>query len=171
MVRMQDRLWHAGPVVRDRNPHRMNKRLWASWLPLCMLLAACNAPTSLPSGNATPPSASAMPGNGDSLQWQARLSCVDCDAIQVRLQLKRDGDARGYVLTEVYVSADGDARFAERGQWRQRDERLRLRAQDGANRNYALLPDGRLQSLDRHGHPLSAREEDFLLPVADAAGR
>lgn len=112
-----------------------------------------------------------MPGNGDSLEWQAQLPCADCDAIQTRLQLQRDGDARGYVLTEVYFSADRNARFAELGQWLQHDDLLRLRAQDGAQRNYALLPDGRLQPLDRHGQPLSTREDEFLLPVADAAMR
>ncbi len=112
-----------------------------------------------------------MPGDGDSFQWQARLPCSDCDAIQVRLQLRRDGDARGYLLTEVYVSAQGDARFDEQGQWQQNDQSLHLIAQDGAQRWYALLPDGRLQPLDRHGRMLSTRDDDFLLPIVDAAMR
>lgn len=147
----------------------MNKYLRAAWLVPCLLLAACNAPTSSPPGNAATSAESMMPGNGDSLQWQAHLPCADCDGIRIELQLQRDRNASRYALTEVYVSADGDARFAERGQWQQRDALLLLRAHDGARRNYALLPDGRLQPLDRHGHPLPMDEDGFLLPVKDRA--
>ncbi len=164
---------HAGPG----QPHRtkrvrggMNTRLKFGSL-ACLLLAACNAPAPSPAGDALPAAGGAVPADGGRLQWQARLPCADCDAIQTRLQLQRDGGASGYVLTEVYVSADGDARFAERGQWQRDDDHLWLRSRDGAQRQYAVLPDGRLQPLDRHGQPLPARQDGVLLPVADAVGR
>lgn len=138
---------------------------------LCVSLAACDA--TAPQGATSPAASVVAPPilDGDSLQWQARLACADCDGIETRLQLQRVGPVRSYVLTEVYSARDGDARFTERGQWQQRDALLRLRDEQGARRAFAVLPDGRLQPLDWHGRALSERDDDFLLPVADAPGQ
>lgn len=145
----------------------MNNRLSAGMLLLCLGLAACDgaAPAGSTSSPALPPSAMDA---GDRIAWQAKLACADCDAIQTRLQLRRDGDARNYVLTEVYLAAGGDARFAEHGQWQQRDTLLHLQGNQGTRRAYGLLPDGRLQPLDRHGRALSRDGNDLLLPAGAA---
>lgn len=147
----------------------MNSRLLAGMLLSCLGLAACDG--AAPAGS-TASSTSALPPSaldaGDRIAWQAELACADCDAIETRLQLRRDGDARNYVLTEVYLAADGDARFAEHGQWQQRDALLHLQGDQGTQRAYGLLPDGRLQPLDRHGRALSRDGSDLLLPAGTA---
>ncbi len=126
---------------------------------LCVALAGCDAPP--PSSGTRAPALAA----GDGIQWQGRLPCADCEAIDTRLLLRRDGVARHYTLIEVYQAAGGDARFVEAGQWRQDGALLRLQDETGGHRTYALLPDGRLQPRDRHGRPLSSGAADFLVPV------
>lgn len=135
---------------------------------LCVVLVACDAQESADMSKPMPEPGSvhALDANG-SLQWQARLPCADCDAIETRLQLQHVHAARDYVLVEVYSAPDGDARFTEHGQWQQSDAMLLLRDEQGAQRVYGVLPDGRLQPLDRHGRVLSRRDDDFLLPVVD----
>lgn len=125
----------------------------------CLALAGCDAPGP---GAAAP----TLPDRDDGrVQWQGQLACADCIAIDTRLQLSRASGANPYTLTEIYQAGDGEARFDERGQWRQHDALLWLRASDGAERVYVLLPDGRLRPSDRRGRPLSRRQDDFLLPV------
>ena len=146
-----------------RHNRAMPRSLPASILLLCIALAACDAPT--PASRAPRLQAPALDAGGGRIQWQGRLPCADCDAIDTQLLLLRNGAARNYTLTEVYQAGDGGARFVEKGQWRQ--ERALLRLQDGAGsrRAYALLPDGRLQPRDWHGRPLSPGADDFLVPV------
>lgn len=141
----------------------MHRLLPVPVLLLCIALAGCDAPA--PSAPARGPQDPALDAGGGSIQWQGRLSCADCDAIDTHLLLRRDGAARHYILTEVYQAADGGARFIERGQWRQERDLLRLLDDAGGRRTYALLPDGRLQARDRHGRPLSPDAGDFLVPV------
>lgn len=94
-------------------------------------------------------------GAGDGqAAWQGRVPCADCRGIDVRLVLDREGGQRRYLLVETYRSAEGGLRFVEHGQWRQDAALLRLSAEHGGQRTYALLPDGRLQSRDSRGRPL-----------------
>jgi hypothetical protein len=146
-----------------RHNRAMSRSLPASILLLFIALAACDAP--VPASRAPRLQAPALDAGGGRIQWQGRLPCADCDAIDTQLLLQRNGAARNYTLTEVYQAGDGGARFVEKGQWRQ--ERALLQLQDGAGsrRAYALLPDGRLQPRDWHGRPLSPGADDFLVPV------
>lgn len=139
----------------------MNRFGPACCLLLCVALAACDAPAPTASRRTPVP----LPGDGspDRIQWQARLPCADCAAIDTRLVLQRDGANRAYTLTEIYVAADGGARFIERGQWRRAAMLLRLQGADGGHRTYALLADGSLWATDSHGRPLSA--DTVLVPV------
>jgi hypothetical protein len=106
----------------------MPRFLPASVLLLCLALAACDAPA--PSSRAPGPRPPALDAGGGRIEWQGRLPCADCDAIDTRLLLQRNGAARNYTLTEVYQAGDGGARFVENGHWRQ--DRALLRLQDGA---------------------------------------
>jgi hypothetical protein len=146
-----------------RHNRAMPRLLPAFVLLPCLALAACDAPA--PSSPATGARAPALDAGDGRIEWRGSLPCADCDAIDTRLSLLRDGAARNYTLTEVYQAGEGGARFVEHGRWRQ--ERALLRLQDGAggHRAYALLPDGRLQPRDRHGRPLSPGADDFLVPV------
>jgi hypothetical protein len=137
----------------------MPRLLPAPVLLLCIALAGCDAPP--PSG----PRAPALDAGGGSIRWQGRLPCADCEAIDTKLLLRRDGAARRYTLTEAFQAADGGARFVETGQWRQERALLRLHADTGSRRTYGLLPDGRLQPRDRHGRSLASGAADFLVPV------
>ncbi|RFP59210.1 hypothetical protein D0Y53_11520 [Luteimonas weifangensis] len=149
--------------TRLRHNRAMKRRLPAFALLPCVVLAACDAPAP----RAPPAPVPALAAGDGSIQWQGRLPCADCSAIEVQLQLQRAGTRRDYILTEVYRAAAGDARFLERGQWRQQQALLHLRGSDGSRRVYALLPDGRLQPRDRHGRALlPRRDDDALVPVA-----
>lgn len=142
-----------------RHNRGMSRLLPVPVLLLCIALAGCDAP---------PPSAARAPAldaGGASIQWQGRLPCADCDAIDTELSLRRDGAKRHYTLTEVYQAAGGGARFVETGQWRQEHALLRLQDAGGGGRTYALLPDGRLQPRDRHGRQLPGDAANFLVPV------
>ena len=145
---------------------RHNRRMrafpfrWPAVAVLAAGLAACG-------GQAPAPSAMAPMDGGDGrIEWQAQLPCADCEAIDTRLVLARDGDSRDYVLTETFIAGDGDARFVEHGHWQREDALLRLRGDGGGERVFALLPDGRLEPRDGHGRRFALREGDYLLPVA-----
>lgn len=151
--------------TRLRHNRAMKRLLPAFALLPCVLLAACDAPAPR-TPRAQPPTLAA--GDG-SIQWQGRLPCADCSAIEVHLQLQRAGARRDYILVESYRAVDGGERFLERGQWRQQQALLHLHGSDGSRRVYALLPDGRLQPRDRHGRALSPRRDDALVPVTATA--
>ena len=89
--------------------------------------------------------------------WLGVLPCADCDGIQTRLQLRRDGGRQTYALEETYLGADGEAVFTQAGQWVREDGddgAFRLDPDSPASRRYALRPDGSLDQLDRRGEPL-----------------
>ena len=89
--------------------------------------------------------------------WLGVLPCADCDGIQTRLQLRRDGGRQTYALEETYLGADGEAVFTQAGQWVRvdgDDGAFRLDPDSPASRRYALRPDGSLDQLDRRGEPL-----------------
>ena len=89
--------------------------------------------------------------------WLGVLPCADCDGIQTRLQLRRDGGRQTYALEETYLGADGEAVFTQAGQWLREDGddgAFRLDPDSPASRRYALRPDGSLDQLDRRGEPL-----------------
>jgi hypothetical protein len=146
-----------------RHNRAMPRLLPASVLLLCLALAACDAPS--PSSRAPGARVPALDAGGGRIEWQGSLPCADCDAIDTRLLLQRNGATRNYTLTEVYLASDGGARFVENGHWRQDRALLRLQDAAGSRRAYALLPDGRLQPRDWHGRPLSPGADDFLVPI------
>lgn len=121
-------------------------------LPLCLLLALAFAGC----GEAPPadPPRAEDPHAADThgtLAWQGLLACADCDGIDTRLVLDRDGMQARYQLLETFLTgADGD-RFSEQGLWRREGRLLRLQADDGGQRVYALEADGRLSLRDPDG--------------------
>lgn len=102
----------------------------------------------------------------ETLAWQGLLACADCDGIDTRLVLDRDGMQARYLLLETFLAgAEGD-RFSEQGQWRREGRLLRLQADVGGVRVYALEPDGRLSLRDADGAepPGAARLLDPVTP-------
>jgi len=127
---------------------------------VCVCMTAC--------GDATPPATgrAALPAApGDQIEWQGMRACVDCNGIQTDLVLERGGDTQRYTLTEIYVTGRGSTRFVERGQWQEDSGLLHLKGDAASRHIYALLPDGRLQARDSHGHRLPAATSQELLPV------
>ena len=89
--------------------------------------------------------------------WLGVLPCADCDGIQTRLQLRRDGGRQTYALEETYLGADGEAVFTQAGKWVQEDGdgvSFHLDPDTPGGRRYALRADGSLDLLDSHGAPL-----------------
>ena len=97
--------------------------------------------------------------------WLGVLPCADCDGIQTRLQLVRDGDARTYALEETYLGADGEAVFRQEGRWIEEPVEglddaeggtsgYRLDPGTPASRAYLLRADGALDQLDGRGRLL-----------------
>jgi len=99
-------------------------------------------------------------------EWRGSATCADCERIDIRLALQREGDANRYLLVETYVVAGTGARFVDRGQWRQDAALLRLAGSSGSRRTYAVMDDGRLQARDSHGRPLPVRDDGLLSPIA-----
>lgn len=149
-----------------RQPRRPQTfRTVAGLLLLVCLLAACDREAPKPASSETMPLAQ-MDHDGGRIQWQGLLACADCGGIDTALSLQRSGDGRDYVLTETYLTADGNARFVETGRWQLDHGLVRLQGSDGGHRVFALLPDGRLQPRDGRGRPFPPRQGDFLVPVA-----
>jgi hypothetical protein len=130
----------------------------------CLLLAACCLFAACDVGRRP---ASTLPlDQGDGrIEWHGTLPCADCEAIEVQLMLERAGDARRYELVETYIAEEGAARFAESGEWRQRDDLIELTGEAGVARRYAVLPDGRLQPRDARGRAFARRDGDVLVPT------
>lgn len=126
----------------------MSIRSRLAW-PLCLSLAVaagCDGGAPAPSPHPPVPPL----GDGPSLQWRGLLACADCDGIDMQLQLQR-ADARRYELVELFLVRDGEERFLERGLWTREGQFLRLRADDGATRVFAIEADGRLSVRDPDG--------------------
>jgi copper homeostasis protein (lipoprotein) len=134
---------------------------------LCSLLAlaACDREAT-PADRGRDADVAAAPGDagapaGEEMferTWLGVLPCADCDGIQTRLELVREGDRRTYRLEETYLGADGDAVFSQQGEWVQEGEgegaRLRLDPGTPAGRRFVQREDGALDQLDGRGEPL-----------------
>lgn len=119
-----------------------------------------------PAGSAPPAPATAEapdPAPADSaldITWQGVLPCADCDGIQTRLRLVADDEGRRYELQETYLASDGGEVFESQGAWVEESAVLdgqstvayRLDT-SGAQRWFALQPDGALEMLDGPGRP------------------
>lgn len=125
------------------------------------LLAACGR-DGAPAGDADLPPVG-RPGSQIAV-WQGLLACADCDGIEVRLVLERDGAPGRYRLTEVYLAGEASERFEEQGRWWRDGRVLRLRSEHGGERVLALEPDGALSLRDRSGR-LPAGGAPRLLPA------
>jgi len=132
--------------------------------PLVALLlagvAAGCARESADTAGTTPPAL----GEG-AAEWRGRLPCADCEAIDTRLVLERQGGRDRYRLVEVYVAVDGSQSFDEAGEWRLDGQLLSLEPGTGGLRRFALVGGGALQVRDPQGQAFPGREHDLLLPV------
>jgi hypothetical protein len=120
-------------------------------------------------GQSLPPFA----GSSAQLAWEGVLACADCEGIEVRLVLDREGvdpilgtghsEAR-YELLEIFLADDGGERYREQGRWQREGRLLRLEADTGGERVFAIEPDGQLSQRDgRGGVPAGAAR--LLAPV------
>lgn len=106
------------------------------------------------------------------LAWEGVLACADCDGIEMRLVIERDGmdPSPGahaqprYELQETFLADAGGERYREQGQWQRDGRLLRLQSDAGGERVFAIEPDGRLSLRDADGSapPGAAR---LLVPV------
>lgn len=134
-------------------------RIAIAWL-LLAALAACD-------GQRTGSPAVIAPieqGEG-RVEWAGMQPCADCDGIETRLALARDGGRRSFVLSETYL-AERPVRFVASGRWQLERGLLQLHAEDGSRLSYALLADGRLQPRDTRGRRLATSDGDGLLMPA-----
>jgi hypothetical protein len=137
------------------------RRAW----PLCLALAVvagCGDPPARDPAAAHPlPPFAGDPGQ---LAWQGLQACADCDGIETHLRLVRNGESR-YELIETFLAEDGGARFLERGHWLRDGRLLRLQAEEGGERVFAIEDDGQLSVREADGEapPGPARR---LEPVA-----
>lgn len=129
-------------------------------LSACDREAAAPAPAA-PDATAEAPAAVDPDAVEDNFErtWLGVLPCTDCDGIQTRLQLVREGDKQTYELQETYLGGDDEAVFDQKGRWTSEsddEERTlyRLDPQSPAGRRFELRTDGALELLDGAGHPL-----------------
>jgi len=112
-------------------------------------------------------------GSAGQLAWEGVLACADCEGIETRLVLDREGidpilgsgNAQPrYELLETFLANDGGERYREQGQWQREGRLLRLQADAGGERVFAIEPDGRLSLRDGNGgEPAGAAR--LLAPV------
>ena len=111
-------------------------------------------------------------GSTGQLAWEGVLACADCEGIEVRLVLDREGidpilggaNAQPrYELQETFLADDGGERYREQGQWQREGRLLRLQADAGGQRVFAIEPDGRLSLRDGKGGRVAAAH--LLEPV------
>lgn len=103
------------------------------------------------------------------MAWQGELPCADCDGIQTRLQLQRNGERRGFQLVEVFVLGDRGARFVANGSWSREGDLIRTLGNDGSPRVYGLLAEGGLQPRDASGKVFARHADAVLMPTREAA--
>lgn len=133
-----------------------------------LALTACNRGPDAPAP-ATPDATAEAPADAEAdaaaaednfeRTWLGVLPCTDCDGIQTRLLLVREGSEQTYELQETYLGADGEAVFDQKGNWTREsdDEERALYRLDPATvggRRFELRPDGALELLDGAGRPL-----------------
>ena len=99
-------------------------------------------------------------GSAAQLAWEGVLACADCEGIETRLALEREGidpilgsgNAQPrYELLETFLADDGGERYREQGQWQREGRLLRLQSDAGGERVLAIEPDGRLSLRDGNG--------------------
>lgn len=136
----------ATALLHNRGVSIRSRLAW----PLCLSLAvAAGCDGGAPSSpQPSPPPLAADPST--TLQWRGLLACADCDGIDMQLRLEGAAAAR-YELVELFLVRDGEERFLERGHWAREGRFLRLRADDGAERVFAIEADGRLSVRDPDG--------------------
>lgn len=139
-------------------------RIASAWL-LLAALAACDGQR----GAAPAVIAPIEQGQG-RVEWNGMQPCADCEGIETRLVLTRDGGRRNFVLSETYL-AERPVRFVASGQWQRERDLLQLQAEDGSRLSYALLADGRLQPRDGRGRRLATSDGDGLLMPTTAPAR
>ncbi|HLS83696.1 MAG TPA: copper resistance protein NlpE [Arenimonas sp.] len=130
---------------------------------LALVLVACGRPepeAAPPEDAAAAPDGFAAPAAPDGFdrQWFGVLPCSDCDGIQTRLRLQRDGEDRHFELEERYLGGPAAPSFRQQGQWRELERdgrRLYLLDPDGAGLRLQLREDGSLELLGPDGEPLS----------------
>lgn len=137
--------------VPTSRPHRLLP------LSLAALLAACG-PADRQDDSGDAPAGTAVPADtGDfDRQWFGVLPCADCDGIQTRLRLLREGDERHFELEERYLGGELVPSFSQQGTWQEGGEaghRLYVLDPDGAGLRLLLLEDGSLELLDAEGAP------------------
>lgn len=135
-------------------------------LALCALLACQpQAPPPSPAAPATPPPAGFDLDVERQLAWQARLPCADCDAIDTTLTLQRVDGAARYDIREAFIDGGRGEQYAESGDWSRDGVLIRLQADDGGRRVYAVERDGRLSPRGLDGRRLERGDARFLAPV------
>ena len=157
-------------------PARRTTPMSRSAIPLLLFaavlaLAGCDREPASDAADATTAAPSAevplAPGEDFERTWLGVLPCADCDGIQTRLQLVRDGDERTYALEETYLGAEeGEAVFRQEGRWVEEPvagleddgdggtSGYRLDPGTPASRHYLLRSDGALDQLDGRGRLL-----------------
>jgi hypothetical protein len=129
-------------------------------------LAACQPQAPPPSAAPGPPPAAGFDLDVErQLVWQARLPCADCDAIDTTLRLQRVEGAARYELREAFVDGARGEQYAESGDWSREGTLLRLHADGGGRRVYAIERDGRLSPRGLDGRRLERGDARFLAPV------
>lgn len=145
-----------------------NARMDRIVLVLCAVfaLAACQPQAPSPQvAPVLPPPAGFDLDVERQLVWQARLPCADCDAIDTTLSLQRVDGAARYELREAFVDGARGEQYAESGDWSRDGVLVRLQADGGGHRVYAIERDGRLSPRGRDGSRLERGDARFLAPV------
>lgn len=132
-------------------------RLRPSAFVVALLLAACTQERDVPGADAHA---------GSAMEFQGLRPCADCRSIEAWLRLDHQAGARRYRMVERYDLGRAERRFEETGEWAAEGDLLRLRAQQGGERVYMRLPDGRLHARDGRGRPLPGATDEVLEPVS-----
>ena len=104
-------------------------------------------------------------GGAARVEWRGTLPCADCEGIDTLLVLQRGENAQRYDLVEIYLAADGSARFDEGGDWRLDGPVLQLEPDTGGQRHFRVQPGGGLQASDAGGRALAADGAAVLRPT------
>lgn len=129
-------------------------------LVVLVLLAGCGRePAADADAAATDDGLAPLPARFEGA-WRGVLPCVDCDGLDVTLELQREADAAGrYRLVEAYLGAGDAPEFEVSGEWQ--ESPCRLGDDDGqcvelleSGQRWFRHADGSLQAVDADGLPL-----------------
>jgi copper homeostasis protein (lipoprotein) len=156
---------HHGHVQDDSGPRLRHNRVMSRLRNVSLVLVLVGAAAACDRMPSAPYSSPEPLDQGDGrVAWRGVLPCADCEGVDTFVVLERRGEMRRYELVEIFVAGQGSTRFSETGEWRLEGARLRLAAEGGAERHFALLHDGRLQPRDANGRAFR-RRGDFLQPT------